>query len=185
MSQSGCAVRKLELAGFAVVATAAGHRLVRVELDTVAKVATVFENERYYPLVKWSKTLLPTDRPQWSSRDGKTKLGAPFVSGVGGDKPPRGCGWTGEWSRESWLFAVDFPASFGSEEHGLHCVRRRCWRRAFTRLKGVDPCGTASRSHSLGMSPCASNTLFLFLWVRDEREAQPCNPLYRILPAAR
>ena len=41
MSQSGCAVRKLELAGFAVVATAAGHRLVRVELDTVAMVATV------------------------------------------------------------------------------------------------------------------------------------------------
>eukprot|EP00954_Amorphochlora_amoebiformis_P013711 1076504-Amorphochlora_amoeboformis.AAC.1 len=30
-----------------------------------------FENQRFYPLSKWSNTLLPTDRYAWSSRDGK------------------------------------------------------------------------------------------------------------------
>jgi hypothetical protein len=93
-----------------------------------------FENNRWYPIRGWAGGLLPTDRPHWSSADGRVSMRKNNVA-----LPPRYV-WQGDWvvvvdagvttDAEGWEYAVDFPM----EEWRCHsgkstCVRRRRWER--------------------------------------------------------
>jgi regulator of replication initiation timing len=93
----------------------------------------VVENERYYPIVGWTKTLLPTDRAKYTAADGTTPMPAPHEYVLHG-KYER---WTGDWrvencgSGDGWLYAVDFPAGHYTQNFKTACVRRRIHTRAY------------------------------------------------------
>eukprot|EP00760_Papus_ankaliazontas_P036190 PhM_4_TR823/c0_g1_i1/m.4804/K19525/VPS13A_C; vacuolar protein sorting-associated protein 13A/C len=104
--------------------------------DTVAFVET-YENERDFKLFGWTKKLLPTDRPVWSSRDGKKEQHKDsFVL-------PHGWQWAGDWflvndersDKDGWEYAFDFPASYHPKKGFTDNVRRRCWKRKMIRKR--------------------------------------------------
>lgn len=105
-------------------------------LDVPIRVCEVsFENERWYPGTGWSQSLLPTDRPRFSSDDGLfdrdiQKIHCPSLAWQ----------WDGEWQLELTLenqplnhdgftYAVDFPRQYHPKMSTFTCVRRRKWIR--------------------------------------------------------
>ena len=93
-----------------------------------------WENMRWYPVIGWSTKLLPTDRYQWSSKDGKQNLTKENF-----DKNQK-YDWVGGWERyvmpketdmEGWQYAIDFPATYKPEWFVGVCVKRRMWTRKF------------------------------------------------------
>eukprot|EP01012_Entosiphon_sulcatum_P048237 TRINITY_DN6657_c0_g1_i2.p1 TRINITY_DN6657_c0_g1~~TRINITY_DN6657_c0_g1_i2.p1 ORF type:complete len:1408 (+),score=258.18 TRINITY_DN6657_c0_g1_i2:46-4224(+) len=93
---------------------------------------TTFENERWFPFKGWSNKLLATDRPGWSSIDGKQERRRERL------RAPRGYQWDGEWririnqdtDKDGWTYAVDFPvAQYAPAQTSLAMVRRREWVR--------------------------------------------------------
>ena len=101
-------------------------------------VETVFQNQRWAPVVGWTSPSLPTDRSEWTDEAGHRSLRP--------DKFILGDGWTWahEWiidqrapdteirsvEKQGWWYATDFPSSFHPEKTGLDMVRRRLWVRA-------------------------------------------------------
>ncbi|XP_054724714.1 tectonin beta-propeller repeat-containing protein 1-like [Uloborus diversus] len=94
-----------------------------------------YENERWNPIHGFSDSLLPTDRPHWSSADGLISLPKNNFS-----LPSKGWEWEEEWyiednlkgqplEPEGWTYAVDFPAKYGPNKIWNSCVRRRKWVR--------------------------------------------------------
>ena len=86
-------------------------------LDVPIRVKEIcFENERWYPISGgFSQTLLPTDRPRFSSEDGLVDRDIEKVR-----LPSMAWQWDLEWSLEctldgepldhdGWTYAVDFP----------------------------------------------------------------------------
>ncbi|GAB5364081.1 hypothetical protein AAMO2058_000938700 [Amorphochlora amoebiformis] len=103
---------------------------VDVEGEMIRDVYT-WENERNY-FASWSSRLLPTDRFQWSSKDGSTR----------GDRssftlPSKKWEWDGYWrvkagedtDSQGWEYAVDFGWSWGRIQTGKTFTRRRKWVR--------------------------------------------------------
>lgn len=107
------------------------------ELNSTGIEAIVYENERWYPLSKWSKKLLITDKGNWVNSNGHRQLKQPILNAVQAgmdDSPPAGCQWTANWTSGEWEYAFDFPSGWHWQKQGTDCVRRRCWRRAYIRL---------------------------------------------------
>eukprot|EP01062_Namystynia_karyoxenos_P037651 TRINITY_DN27380_c0_g2_i1.p1 TRINITY_DN27380_c0_g2~~TRINITY_DN27380_c0_g2_i1.p1 ORF type:complete len:649 (+),score=177.69 TRINITY_DN27380_c0_g2_i1:80-2026(+) len=103
--------------------------------------ACSWENQRWYPIKGWSASLLPTDRPAWSSRDGaaERKLDKWPIPSVWGH-PPEHCEWVDEhWQvvgderecgQDGWAYSVNFgEGSWSKEKSRTACVRRRRWQR--------------------------------------------------------
>jgi hypothetical protein len=90
-----------------------------------------FENERWFP-GGYSKGLLPTDRPPWSTEDGTLRVDRNNFT------PPPGFVWADDWEvdpsfggdDDHWRYAVDFPWPYFDGDSVLAFVRRRRWRRA-------------------------------------------------------
>eukprot|EP00756_Hemistasia_phaeocysticola_P011092 Hpha_TRINITY_DN15087_c1_g3::TRINITY_DN15087_c1_g3_i1::g.124009::m.124009 len=96
----------------------------------------VWELQRYFPIVGWSKKLLPTDPPDFCDWSGQNQRR--FDSVV----LPPGWKWEGEWAAAgipdsggaagSWEFSSDFKMGGWKEEKKkgkLDLCRRRCWVR--------------------------------------------------------
>eukprot|EP01062_Namystynia_karyoxenos_P021559 TRINITY_DN18210_c0_g1_i1.p1 TRINITY_DN18210_c0_g1~~TRINITY_DN18210_c0_g1_i1.p1 ORF type:complete len:1004 (+),score=346.34 TRINITY_DN18210_c0_g1_i1:128-3139(+) len=107
-----------------------------------------WENQRRYPGVGWSRRMFPTDRPPWSSRDGRR---AAPLHGYG--LPDQSWEWvddwhvegsvltgSGEWDPPGWEYAFDFPDTFAwvSQPTWRHVVRRRKWARTRRRPTGPE-----------------------------------------------
>lgn len=98
-----------------------------------------YENERFL-MMKWGKSMLPTDRQPWGDRYGHNKTPTPLTSFK---LPSRSWSWVGGWSidmrgddvdAEGWQYGVDFPrgsneGTWSSKRTPLHSVRRRRWVR--------------------------------------------------------
>ena len=73
--------------------------------------------------------MLPTDRPKWSDREGKTSRPKDsfFLWNF--------WEWEGDWQlcggdeKDHWEYAVDFQCKYSPREGRLDLVRRRCWQR--------------------------------------------------------
>ena len=58
-----------------------------------------------YPLSKWSKKLLITDKGNWVNSNGHRQLKQPILNAVQAgmdDSPPAGCQWTANWTSGEW-----------------------------------------------------------------------------------
>eukprot|EP01059_Diplonema_ambulator_P035086 TRINITY_DN8153_c0_g1_i8.p1 TRINITY_DN8153_c0_g1~~TRINITY_DN8153_c0_g1_i8.p1 ORF type:complete len:3703 (+),score=1207.62 TRINITY_DN8153_c0_g1_i8:649-11109(+) len=94
-----------------------------------------YENQRSYPFIGFSSKVLPTDRPAWSSRNGKERLQKEGIYVPGGFR------WLGDWQidkgsktdPDGWEYAVDFPFEWSSSKAAKHLVRRRRWIRRAVR----------------------------------------------------
>ena len=98
----------------------------------------VWENERYYPFTSsFSKTLLPSDRPAWSNKEGTDELRKSSFA-----RPPSGAVWLTEWSidrtgagttadEKGWRYSHDFAAAATGAQDAATLVRRRRWVREF------------------------------------------------------
>lgn len=85
-------------------------------LDVPIRVKEIcYENERWYPTGGWSQTLLPTDRPRFSTEDGLVDRDIDKVR-----LPSMAWQWDAEWAldctfeggpldHDGWMYAVDFP----------------------------------------------------------------------------
>eukprot|EP01065_Artemidia_motanka_P035997 TRINITY_DN43900_c0_g1_i1.p1 TRINITY_DN43900_c0_g1~~TRINITY_DN43900_c0_g1_i1.p1 ORF type:complete len:1010 (+),score=232.93 TRINITY_DN43900_c0_g1_i1:117-3146(+) len=106
-------------------------------------VEEVWQNQRKYPGGGWSCSLLPTDRPAWSSRDGKyTPL---HTIGL-----PADWEWVDEWRVENsdktggdwdppgWEYAMEFGdgREWSDCESMVRVVRRRKWARTRRSILG-------------------------------------------------
>ena len=97
-------------------------------------VKVVVENERWwpFPMRKWTKTLLPTDRYLYTKADGRTESSIPSEVLLLPNEA-----WDGEWSVESlgsddgWLYAIDFTTAHYTANFPLACVRRRIHSRRY------------------------------------------------------
>lgn len=96
---------------------------------------TSYENERWYPGSGYSQSLLPTDRPRFSSEDGLIERDTNNIR-----LPSHAWQWEDEWkldltlggetlNYDGWTYAVDFPRQYNAEKAWSHCVRRRKWIR--------------------------------------------------------
>ncbi|KAJ9464287.1 putative vacuolar protein sorting-associated protein 13C [Diplonema papillatum] len=91
----------------------------------------VYENERWYLGLGWTRYLLPDDFPHWSDAVGKAKVSKDTA------KLPKGDAWVNAWAvdagaagRDGWLHALHFKSTFHPKQHQLDIVRRRRWIRA-------------------------------------------------------
>lgn len=101
----------------------------------------VFQNQRWWPISKWKPgKLLPSDRAEYSSRDGKERRS--LYGETANSMLPEGFIWTpnSTWSlevdsattdSEGWQYAFDFPSSY-QKKMTMGCMvrRRRWWREA-------------------------------------------------------
>ena len=90
--------------------------------------------------IGWSSSLMPTDRYQFSSKDGKEERlrDGPLF-------PDSKYIWDGDWSvevifpgstdQDGWTYAVDFPASYSPANFLAAMVRRRKWVRKYRGMK--------------------------------------------------
>jgi hypothetical protein len=113
-----------------------------------------WENWRWYPIFGWSWKLLPSDRYQYSSEDGKTELTKEsfdnekkkmvvFSNKEDGNDDKilvPAYDWVGDWEvvvekdrsdGEGWRYARDFPCEYFPENFFGACVKRRLWIRRF------------------------------------------------------
>ena len=94
----------------------------------------LYENQRWNPVDGFSNHLLPTDRPQFSSKDG--------LQGKSKDckLPTMAWQWESMWyidtifrgttlDKDGWTYAVDFPSDYHPKKGFTSCVRRRKWIR--------------------------------------------------------
>lgn len=139
--------------------------------------AICYENQRYYPVVGWSRNLFPNDPPPWSDNEGNMKEFQDF-------KVPPGWSWGGEWtiqrgeekeakeaksdvkksssstsstsspSLDGWEYSSDFSRPFSSTP--CHGVRRRQWYRVRVPPRRVNNLPT---SNSLTLSLSYKSTL--------------------------
>lgn len=121
------------------------HQLFKREGDPVAlglsdidvtKFKVVVENQRWYPMSKWSSTLLPTDRPAFTATDPTVASHPPTDSYALADHES----WVPgkQWSvfdiptsRDGWIYALDFPRQFYTEVFSTAFVRKRIHMREF------------------------------------------------------
>lgn len=91
-----------------------GAHRANVNLNEVPTtiVAEVFENQRYFPLAGWGKTLLPTDREHWSTREGVRMRSKDEIT------PELGYEWTEDWHIVDLnVIGSDEAAAYGSQEN--------------------------------------------------------------------
>ena len=91
----------------------------------------VYENERWWIMVGWSKNLVMEEVPLWGDLyNSPLQLGDVVL--------PDNYKWSGEWSvfkdfstdSEGWTYAVDFESPFDKQEASGLYVRRRRWVRS-------------------------------------------------------
>ena len=101
----------------------------------------VYQNQRWWPLSKWKPgKLLPTDRSEFSSKDGREKRS--LYGEAANELLPEGFVWVPQstWAleisssatdEEGWRYAVDFPSTY-QKKMTMGCMvrRRRWWREA-------------------------------------------------------
>lgn len=94
-----------------------------------------YENERWLPIEGFSKKLLPTDRPRYSSVDGTQERSVDKIR-----LPSMAWQWEGDWhldleldglplSEDGWMYALDFPTTYSNKKSWNSYVRRRHWIR--------------------------------------------------------
>jgi hypothetical protein len=91
----------------------------------------IYENERWWMFVGWSKNLIMNERPLWSDVAGKTYMDKNSVF-----LPNENYQWVGDWKVEStstcddqgWEYSNDFNSTYESRSTGKY-VRRRKWVR--------------------------------------------------------
>ena len=112
-----------------------GARAIAARAHTVC----TWETQRCYPIVCWSKKLLPGDPWRWGSEDGKEERRKEAFA------LPNGWEWDGDWfydtpdcDRKGWVYAPDIASRFHPEWRSKDCLRRRRWCRKM-RLKGTRP----------------------------------------------
>lgn len=138
-----------------------------------------YENQRWYPVAGWRGKLLVTDRPHYSSEDGKEDRRRESIP------LPPGFRWSNEWTQvptknlmeaatrneqidpDGWEYATDFRLSFSPNCSMGCCVRRRLWVRTMEKdtSRGVtsfvddnelDLCDDNPRPASLAQAPLAN-----------------------------
>lgn len=134
-------VSAVEQCAWAISASQQPYLFVHAtELPIRVKVET-YENQRWGILNKWShKSMFPSDRWQFSSKDGKRSLPKesfklPSVEWI----------WEGDWyidrgldgDSDGWQYALDFPRTYHPQQSTTSCVRRRLWSRYY-RFDGYD-----------------------------------------------
>jgi hypothetical protein len=90
----------------------------------------VYENQRKLGW-NWQKPYLPTDRTQYSTKEGQTQNMSNHLASTAWV-------WVDNWKLDSrystdaegWRYAVDFPSDYHDTQHmPIDCVRRRKWIR--------------------------------------------------------
>ncbi|KAI1285473.1 Tectonin beta-propeller repeat-containing protein 1 [Halotydeus destructor] len=99
-----------------------------------ARTFKVYENQRWNPITGFAARGLPTDRPMWSDKSGKTELQKDDVR-----LPSSSWQWTSDWlidyttsggvDESGWQYAVDFPFEYHPEKSFTDYARRRRWHR--------------------------------------------------------
>eukprot|EP01060_Flectonema_neradi_P011269 TRINITY_DN1836_c0_g2_i1.p1 TRINITY_DN1836_c0_g2~~TRINITY_DN1836_c0_g2_i1.p1 ORF type:complete len:2740 (+),score=416.68 TRINITY_DN1836_c0_g2_i1:74-8293(+) len=116
------------------------------DCDVCAWEECCYENQRYYPILGWSDTLLPGDPPAWSDNSGFLAFDK-----FGFNVPP-GWVWVGEWEvdKTSWqsenngfLYASSWNKFFHKRQKWSDFVRKRRWVRK--RAKQRDNVDTKAR----------------------------------------
>jgi len=99
-----------------------------------------YENQRFWPAVGWSGSMLPTDRYSWSNRDGKKQLRKSDFPLPNGwcwkiDNSTDEEGWkivaNKSTDKNGWSYAFDFGSTFHPRARGCF-VRTRKWLRVRT-----------------------------------------------------
>lgn len=91
----------------------------------------IYENERWWMFVGWSKNLIMNERPLWSDLAGKNYMDKNSVF-----LPNETFHWVGDWKVEAtntcddqgWEYSNDFNSAYDSRSTGKY-VRRRKWVR--------------------------------------------------------
>lgn len=95
--------------------------------DDVPLVAEVYENQRHYPMVGWSSTLLPTDPPSFSNEEGTAERNKNAF------KVPPGWTWGTDWAvditdktdPEGWVYGQDLKHCINKAKGPKDSLRRR------------------------------------------------------------
>lgn len=98
----------------------------------------IYENERWWMFVGWTKNLISNERPTWSDTSGKNYLDfkSVFLPGIN-------FAWIGNWTielsqsndDEGWEYASDFNSKFSLSSFSKY-VRRRKWVRYAKNIDG-------------------------------------------------
>eukprot|EP00095_Tigriopus_kingsejongensis_P005868 maker-scaffold38_size502422-snap-gene-2.18 protein:Tk05868 transcript:maker-scaffold38_size502422-snap-gene-2.18-mRNA-1 annotation:"tectonin beta-propeller repeat-containing protein" len=134
----GLEFKRLSCAGNTLWALGGDHQiyvfLFGVEVPIRIKEHT-YENQRWNPVDGFCDSLLPTDRPKFSTQDGMVDRSKGLIK-----LPSMAWQWEGEWSvdnrlhgktlaQDGWTYAMDFPSDFSPKKSFTSCVRRRKWVR--------------------------------------------------------
>jgi hypothetical protein len=98
----------------------------------------IYENERWWVVVGWSKNLILNERPLWSDIAGKTFMDKNSVFLPNNEEYT----WGGDWrveanensDSEGWEYSSDFNSNFVNNLKGKY-VRRRKWVRYAKKIK--------------------------------------------------
>eukprot|EP01059_Diplonema_ambulator_P016243 TRINITY_DN2760_c0_g1_i1.p1 TRINITY_DN2760_c0_g1~~TRINITY_DN2760_c0_g1_i1.p1 ORF type:complete len:2693 (+),score=805.41 TRINITY_DN2760_c0_g1_i1:108-8186(+) len=109
-----------------------------------------YENQRYYPLLGWTDTLLPGDPPPWSDKSGRLVMDRYRFN------PPKDWVWTDDWQVDlkAWpsegkgfQYATSWGDTFHPRQRAHDFVRRRKWHRHRARTTLNSP--TAAEANPL------------------------------------
>lgn len=137
---------------------------------------TCYENQRWFPVVGWGTSRLPTDPPVFANLTchapcpgkGDNSFETAFVAANRGSEAgpayllncvlPPGYVWIGYWDvyhhhpkrsdERGWRYATDFDARFRCTQTPACVVRRRAWRRAVQ----IAPSGPTASTNPSGSS---------------------------------
>eukprot|EP01063_Lacrimia_lanifica_P026216 TRINITY_DN3496_c0_g1_i1.p1 TRINITY_DN3496_c0_g1~~TRINITY_DN3496_c0_g1_i1.p1 ORF type:complete len:650 (+),score=253.20 TRINITY_DN3496_c0_g1_i1:52-2001(+) len=90
-----------------------------------------YEVQRWYPVVGWTKKLLPTDPDKFCDENAETHLGKDAVA-------PESCTWDGEWTvvtkdgktdKDGWDYAMSWGWEFQAKQAKTDVFRKRRYER--------------------------------------------------------
>ena len=97
----------------------------------------VVESQRYFPIIGWGKKRMPTDRAEWTDREGSRVSKEQLEALMPGEGT---MAWTTDWKlyhppgeqfdTDGWQYALDFNCKYAPKSPA-DFVRRRIWRRSF------------------------------------------------------
>jgi len=131
----------------------------------------LWEHQRYYPMVGWSATMLPTDRG--GRRGGWLNEADPSRACDPRDSFQPGAGWVWsmpEWNlhvdagvstdAEGWSYAVEPSLTYHAKKGLEHFVRKRLWVREKTQRAAADGSGSGNGARSAAAAGKKSYTQF-------------------------
>lgn len=102
------------------------NKEVRLEGDQCIRTVYIFENQRWWLGMDWQPDMLSSDPPNWMLSDGRPYETDNFLVGWMACQPD----WT---IHDDWIYADSFDGPFHSLPSYSSVVRRRKWKKNFSR----------------------------------------------------